>query len=517
LLDGGALACVSCLTLPTGAGTDFRLQGPTLQPFPVGPNGEHHRMLVSVDGTTNVSTKVPQLRNMYEKTGFNTTQLVNTAGFGFLHDGSVDSIERFIAEPVFQVTSDQMVANLVAFMLAFSGSELPQGSNNPGNLEPKGGTSKDSHAAVGAQTTLAAAPSAGELAWINQVIGFANASKVGLVVKGRQGGLSRGYAWVVASATFQSDRAAETLTQAALQGAAALGSELTFTVVPLGTQTRIGIDRDLDGYFDRDELDAGTDPSDPASHPGGCTQTMPPDPSALVPTTIGATEIRLSWSDNSSDEDGFTLERAVMGTGSFAPVASLAPNATSFSDTTVACGTNYDYRISAFNCAGDSGYALTPAMSGDCGTGAFAYCTAKVNSLGCTPFIGAQGAASATATSGFVITGSQVRNMKSGLLFYGVNGQMSGPFQNGTMCVAPPRRRSVTVVSNGTPLPADDCSGVYSIDMNAFAAGSLGGAPAPELLVVGTVVDCQWWGRDPGFAPPNNTTLSNGLEYTVTP
>ena len=54
---------------------------------------------------------------------------------------------------------------------------------------------------------------------------------------------------------------------------AALGSEITITVVPRGTATRIGVDRDLDGFFDRDEIDACSDPADPASTPNTVDQS----------------------------------------------------------------------------------------------------------------------------------------------------------------------------------------------------------------------------------------------------
>jgi hypothetical protein len=69
--------------------------------------------------------------------------------------------------------------------------------------------------------------------------------------------------------------------------------------------------------------------------------------------------------------------------------------------------------------------------------------------------------------------------------------------------------------SAGNPGPANDCSGVYTIDMNSFALSSGSPVPLPALSAPGIQVNCQFGGRDPGFAAPNNTTLSDALEYTV--
>jgi len=143
------------------------------------------------------------------------------------------------------------------------------------------------------------------------------------------------------------------------------------------------------------------------------------------------------------------------------------------------------------------------------------YCDSTPTADGCLPSTGSVGVPSATAASGFEVRAIDVPVGRTGMLFYGLAGRQHTPFLGATLCVVPPKRRT-PLIDSGPGWAADPCSGVLSLDMNAFAAGALGGNPDPALSVVGQKVNVQFWGRDPGSAP-FHVFLSDALEYIVGP
>ncbi len=221
--------------------------------------------------------KIPHLRNMYQKVGmFGVLDVAGVAplntpfqgpqirGFGFLHDGTVDTLFRFFNANVFSNTATggssvgfqnaQQRRDVEQFMFAFDN-----------NLAP----------IVGQQITLTSANGATVGGRIDLLIARAAAGDCDVIAKGVLGGEQRG--WVrQAGGAFQSDRAADpAIGEAALRGLVTATTPITYTCVPPGSGERAGVDRDEDGYLDRDELDAGSNPADPESFPGSTPTFVP--------------------------------------------------------------------------------------------------------------------------------------------------------------------------------------------------------------------------------------------------
>ncbi len=85
----------------------------------------------------------------------------------------------------------------------------------------------------------------------------------------------------------------------------------------------------------------------------------PADPSAFTATPVSTTSIRLTWTDNSNNEEGFRLFRGRTGVPGLQLIATLAPNVMSHEDTGLDTSTTYVYQIEAFNRGGDSGRVTT--------------------------------------------------------------------------------------------------------------------------------------------------------------
>jgi len=81
--------------------------------------------------------------------------------------------------------------------------------------------------------------------------------------------------------------------------------------------------------------------------------TTPPNPpSALAAQAVSTSQINLSWSDNSNDEDGFYVER--YGVANWEFIGTLGTDVTTYQDTGLAANTLFRYRVLAYNGSGVS-------------------------------------------------------------------------------------------------------------------------------------------------------------------
>ena len=82
--------------------------------------------------------------------------------------------------------------------------------------------------------------------------------------------------------------------------------------------------------------------------------SIPATPTDLKAMTISASQIRLTWKDNSDSERGFRILRSLYSDRYFYPVAIVAGDTTVYNDSGLNAGTRYYYKVEAYNDVGSS-------------------------------------------------------------------------------------------------------------------------------------------------------------------
>ena len=216
--------------------------------------------------------KIPHLRNMYQKVGMfgqvessfffpgnNAPSGDQVRGFGFTHDGSIDTMFRFHSLVVFGPPlngpsfapgpqGDLAKRQVEAFLLAMDSNVAP---------------------IMGQQVTVRKHHVPAALPRLALLRARAEEGECDLVAKVTLLGREAGFLYLQ-NGTFAADlESLPPIPTAAIVALSAL-RPVTFTCAPLGSGVRAGIDRDLDGALDGDEVLHGSDPADPQSTPDSC-------------------------------------------------------------------------------------------------------------------------------------------------------------------------------------------------------------------------------------------------------
>jgi DNA-binding beta-propeller fold protein YncE len=275
-LDGSGTTCASCHTAAN-----------------FGP-GTNHLMVPQAVIGEDQDLKVPQLRNLYKKTGFrDEAGFTNKRGFGLMHDGAMDRIYTALRSGhtasfnfgATQPEADANRADLEAYLMAFDTGIAPAVGrqltfNGPNNSDPS------------------------SLGTVDSLRGQAEAGNCDLIAKGRLSTQERGWLYLGADMWKQDKVAGSDISTAQLIALAGPGTEVTISGVPAGSGQRMGIDRDLDTYFDGDERDANSNPGDPNSTPLNVGVEPGPGQEAFALRAVKPNPFR------SSVEVSFTLGRS---------------------------------------------------------------------------------------------------------------------------------------------------------------------------------------------------------------
>jgi len=77
----------------------------------------------------------------------------------------------------------------------------------------------------------------------------------------------------------------------------------------------------------------------------------------LIASAVSSSQINLSWSDRSNNEEGFKIERKKGSSGTYINIKTVGANIRQYQDKGLEANTTYYYRVRAYNSMGHSNYS----------------------------------------------------------------------------------------------------------------------------------------------------------------
>ncbi|HTL28569.1 MAG TPA: PKD domain-containing protein, partial [Tepidisphaeraceae bacterium] len=107
---------------------------------------------------------------------------------------------------------------------------------------------------------------------------------------------------------------------------------------------------------------SSTSTSSSTSSSSTALKIPPASPSNLAVSSASSTSLKLTWSDNSTREDGYKIERSTDGK-TWSQITSVGTSTTSYTNTGLSSGKKYYYRVRAYNTYGNSSYTNTASAT----------------------------------------------------------------------------------------------------------------------------------------------------------
>src|SRR5206468_1469698 len=83
----------------------------------------------------------------------------------------------------------------------------------------------------------------------------------------------------------------------------------------------------------------------------------PPGATNVVATAQSTTSIKVTWTDSATGESGFRVDRSADGGTTWTKAATAGANATAYTNSGLAPGTEYAYRVRSYDSLGNSAWS----------------------------------------------------------------------------------------------------------------------------------------------------------------